>query len=480
MSSIRRRLTWGLLGTLSILILLGGFVLFLTLRKVLIHEFDLTQLAGAEALIALAEQELDGTIELDLPADSRSRFADHPEPEYFQFWFRDGSTLARSQSLGQADLTRRAGADGEPVMWDLELPDGRRGRALGIEFTPTLATQDEDDETSGDTLALPLRPARLTMVYARGRETLDRVLRTVAVSLAGLGLLLPVCIALVVRALVGRGLSPLKQISEEIRGVEPDSLTHRFTGDRAPEEMLPIITRLNELLGRLEEAFERERRFSSNVAHELRTPISELRTLSEVALRSPNSPGLAAEGTRNCFEDVLGIALQMERIVTTLLALGRAQRGDQSLHPEEIDLVALLERTWQPYSRMARQRGMSCRFELPDQAIVSSDPALLASVLTNLFSNAVIHAPPGGKFLCLLRPGPNHNVLTIANTNDTLRQDDLVHIFEPFWQKDPSRSSPDHSGLGLATSAAVAKLLAIEIRVTLADPNLLEVTLTIP
>ncbi len=470
MTSIGRWLTWRLLAALSAFVLVCGLGFFLIVRGLLVEEYDAALRDGAEALMALVDQERDGTVDFELPPELAPRYGLSAEPEYFEIWLEDGPSLARSESLGVAHLHAPAGPLESGAVWDLELLDGRAGRAVAVEFTEAWEPDDDDEDEEDAVGAEPPAPVRLLLVHARSREPLDHMLGTMLAALGALGLLIPLGSAVLVRWVVARGLAPLHRISREITKVDPDNLSHRFSRQATPEELLSVVDRLNGLLERLEEAFAREKRFSANVAHELRTPLAELRAVSEVALRG-GSNGRA-------FEDVHDIALQMERIVVTLLALSRAERGEETVRREDLDLVQLLEKSWAPHARRARRRGVACRFQLPPRAPIRSDAALLGAIISNLLENAVVHSPPGGSIECRL--SEDHDwVLTIANPAPELERSDLAHLFEPFWQKDSSRSSAERSGLGLATAQAMARLLGIGLSARLPEAGRLEIGLSV-
>ena len=153
------------------------------------------------------------------------------------------------------------------------------------------------------------------LVVASDRDDLDEALAALALALLGCGAALLAVTIVIVPRLLRRELAPLNELAERAAHVNADSLATRFPSDGLPGELAPISGRLNDLLARLEQAFERERQFGADLAHELRTPIAELRSLAEVALKWPD----AREATTD--RETLAIALQMEGIVTRLLAL---------------------------------------------------------------------------------------------------------------------------------------------------------------
>jgi len=465
MKSIRKQLTAGLLAGLLLLIAAGGLGLHAVLRARLIAQYDAGLLAQARALATLTED--DGEIEFEYAGEMLPEFGRPGAPEYFEFWHVDGRVLERSVSLGTRDLPRRAGTFDAPLFWDLTLPDGRAGRAVGVAFSPP---RDDEGTTAGEAAA----ERRVTLVLARGRRELQSVLHLIALGLAGAGLLLPLGIVLIVVLAVGRGLRPLRSIGAQTARIDATSLALRFPESGMPAELQPICRSLNALLQRLEEAFARERRFTGDAAHALRTPIAELRTLTEVAAMYPDDEDLG----RRAVAESLAIALQMERLVTVLLALARGQAAADAVAREPLDLAAQLQRSWARFRDRAADRRMAVAWEVAPVPAVEADAALLLSVLDELFLNAVLHAPAGGALTVQTAQHNGAVRLRIANTNPALAPDDLPHLFEPFWQKDLSRTDAARSGLGLALAAALCRLMAIHIAAHLSEPNQFAVELT--
>ena len=314
---------------------------------------------------------------------------------------------------------------------------------------------------------------------ARSRENLDLALTTLLAGFGVMGILIVIGMAFTVRWSVGRGLVPLGRIARETSNIESTSLSHRFPVEDLPQELVPICKRLNELLGRLESAFQRERRFNADVAHELRTPLAELRTLAEVALnRTGDSQN--TEETRACFADVLDIALQMEMMVTTLLSLVRCETGRRAVNRESLDISALIKETVPSFREEARKRNVSFEINLPEKAVVTSDRFLLSAILKNLFSNAVGHAPEKGSVCCEVTDNGGGYSLSLRNSNLDLEQEDLEHILEPFWQKDRSRTDTTRNGLGLSLVATYAELLGLKLLLSLPEPEQFEVTFKLP
>ncbi|MGA2139622.1 MAG: ATP-binding protein [Verrucomicrobiia bacterium] len=467
MNSIRRRLTIGLLIGSGLLGAVGGAVLYLTIRSGLVAEFDDTLRATAEGLAALTTQEK-GVVEVYFSGESMPGFERRRWPDYFQIWRSDGTTVKRSPSLAERNLPNRAVSSFRgPGCWNLTLPDGRPGRAIGIRFVPQLE-EDARDQPSPVRLTEPV-----SLVVARHRAVLDHRLRRVATALLLVGGALAAMTGFAVPIIVGRGLQPLKKLEEHVATIDAHTLQLRFPTGSLPAELRPICQRLNELLARLQASFERERRFSADVAHELRTPIAELRTLTEVALKWPED----LNTTRNALQDALAVALQMESIATGLLALARCEGGLLPVHLEPVFLQPLIKELSQPLSDQTRAKRITLSVVVPDDACWLADATLLRAIFTNLFSDAAQYCPAGGSVRLTGGTKGERGQLQVSNTTDDLGADDLPHLFERFWRKDPSRSSPEHCGLGLALTKAYAEALAMELRAELTNPR--EITLVL-
>lgn len=472
MKSIRRQLTSRLLASLFLLVTLCGAILFHTMKKTLVSEYDSALEAKARALASLVMQEAGGKIEFEFADELMPVFGDSPRPDYFEIWLEDGRVIARSHSLGSDNLPRLPGTFPKPRIVGQRLPDGRDGRAVTIQFLPHPDPDPDEGAGTGETAVQGHPQAQL--IIAQGRESLDRTLHHLLLRIIGAGLALPLGIALIVWLVVKKGLRPLDRLATEAAAVDPHHLQHRFTESAMPNELLPICRRLNDLLERIEGAFVRERRFSDDIAHELRTPIAELRSLSEVALLCPQNEALG----RKALHEARAISLQMEQLVGTLLMLARCEAGIQKVILEGADLGEMIEQAWAPCREQAGERGLTCGWEVAGGLTVQTDKTMLQSVLGNLFSNAVAHAPEGGRIRIQATGTAQAICLVVENTNSSLNAEDLPRLFEPFWQKDSSRTDSAHSGLGLSLVEAMCRPLNIEVRASLPERDLFQIILS--
>ncbi len=462
MISIRRQLTRELLG--AFLLLLSGALaaLYFGARDEIIEQFDDALRAKALAINSLAVPQ-DGGVRLDATDQLfRSFSREHPR-DYFEIWDAYGKPQARSDSLAAADLPPPDRPLTHPRVWNLTLPDGRPGRALALKLTLEPVKQSPSSSP----------PAELTLVVASDSAPLVEALQELLSIGVVAGVLLAGVTVWLVSRVLHRGLQPLNRLGEQAAQIDAASLTTRFATSTLPAELQPIAGRLNELLARLEISFERERRFSADLAHELRTPLAELRSLAECALKWPET----REPTTD--REALAIAVQMQAMVASLLSLVRGEQQQLGAQLQTIDLAAMAEEVWRPLTARAGERQLKVTWELaPAQA--PADAALLRSILGNLFENAVDYTPAGGAVRIQIESTNTGAQLRLRNSTDNLAADDVAKMFDRFWRKEEARSGGKHFGLGLSLARMFAQAMGWTLTAALDDQRRLEFTLAAP
>jgi signal transduction histidine kinase len=475
MTSIRRKLILGLLLGLTALLVVSGTILYLYMNAVLSGQFDVALTAEADAICSLVKLQHNGKIEIETPQEPASQLSGGARYAYFQVWLEDGTILMRSPALGTNELPHALAAEA-PVFTNLELPQGRPGRAILVRFAP-VAEDDDEHEGAGPTKPSVQRADRRVLVaVAQDRGELNRIMTVLFWALLGIALFMAIGIAAVVSVEVRRGLLPLQSVAAAAARIDAQSLDFRFSLDGLPSELQPICLRLNDSLERLQKAFERERRFTADVAHELRTPIAELRSLADVALKWDGD----RETSLGYFKDAYDISQQMEKIVTALLSLARCQSGTAMTVRESVNLSALVHAAWDERRQEVAERRLAVTFDMPDRLLLKSDRTMLYSIVNNLISNAAQYARIGGTVACKVLSNGAGVRFAVTNDMDNLSREDLPHLFEPFWRKDAARTDGMHCGLGLTLVGAYVAALAGKIEVDLQSQDSICVAVSLP
>ncbi|MBI3896990.1 MAG: sensor histidine kinase N-terminal domain-containing protein [Gammaproteobacteria bacterium] len=458
-----RRLTIAGVGT--VLLIAGGALDYFVVDWIS-SEFDRTLLAKTRALITLTKQHGD-EVELDFADEFMPEFETSSNPEYFQLWLKDGSVLERSRSLKSNDLAHTGDRPLGERFSDLTLPDGRAGRAIEVVFLAQI-----DDKEAREVTGMPWQQ-RMTLVVARERESLDRSLLMKQLSLLAAVIVIIAGVAWVVKHAVKKGLRPLHDVGEQLRQFDATLLSSRLAVD-TPRELRPVIEQFNDLLERLEFSFQREQRFTADVAHELRTPVAELHNLAEVAVRWPDDRELLA----NFFQDVLGASRQMQRTINNLLALTRCEkRNFLTLDYQALELSDLLDGAWLRVRKEAQTKQLRYRRLGPTACRCQVSVTEIELILNNLFSNAVAYSRPDSEITASITVQSDDVTLTLSNTAEHLLRADLAKMFDRLWRKDPARTGEHHAGLGLTLVKAYAQILQLNVTTGLSDHGVFSISI---
>jgi signal transduction histidine kinase len=488
MRSLRTRLFIYLIGGAAVPLLAAGVVLRTIVADSLQREFDRALLAEARGLVSLTERD-SGQIEFEFDSEHMPEFGVGAEPEYFEFWLADGSLVQRSPSFDQSDQTRAASLVKSPhpattpTFRDVRLPDGRRGRQIQFDFVPALDPEDEPAEAQDVDRIISRVPApasssppTVTLLVARERQQLDTAVHRLELTVAGLGIGLMLALAGLMQLALRVGLRSLDRLTGQVRALDVTSLDARVVVEAPPQEIAVVVEQVNALLARLEAGFKRERRLSSDIAHELKTPIAELRNLSEVGARWPEDRA----AVRQFFEDAGAIAQQMERIVLHLLALARYDEGREQVWTTPVWVAEVVDAAWKPLTREAAAKRLEFRQQISRALRFETDPEKFALMVSNLLSNAVAYSPPGTAVVCASEETDGRASVSFSNRTENLAPQDLAVMFDRFWRKDEARAGGRNVGLGLALVRALAELLEIQIETRLDPDRTLRITLSRP
>ena len=361
-----------------------SLVLHAVFARALYRQFDGRLLGDASAVAGMAEDE---SPEVEFESESLPDFDRGRRPAYFEAWLDDGRVLARSPSLGAGDFARPA----RPAAPDVHRPRAAR-RAGGQGGRAPAAAADRRRRRVLTEAPRGSRARFVTVVVARGTEELVETLALVRGWLFGLTLLSLLAASGVALLVVSRGLRSTRALAAKIADLDASRLDSVLPSEGLPDEIAPVVAKINELLARLRESFMREKRFTADVSHELRTPLAGLRTTLEVAA----SRERAAPEYRAAIEQAGAVVLEMQALCENLLALARLDARLVPVRPQEVPLRALVQACWRPFQLPAQHRNLTFKNEIDAQSVVEIDPDQLRIIVSNLLSNAATYTAPGG------------------------------------------------------------------------------------
>jgi heavy metal sensor kinase len=293
------------------------------------------------------------------------------------------------------------------------------------------------------------------LVLNRPLDEYEQMLRLTATLLGITVLVLVAGSAVSGYWLAGRVLRPVRIITVTARDLSEHSLDRRLRLDLPPDELGTLAATFNQMLDRLETSFTTLQRFTADAAHELRGPLTALRSEVEVGLRRPRDPA----AYRATLETVLTETERLSRVVDQLLLLARADAGALAPAWEGVDAFDFLEETAERWRPLAARSGIRIAVDLPREGTVTVDPDLMRRLLNNLVDNAIRHTPRGGTITVAGELHDSRWRLIVADTGPGVDPKLRATIFQRFTRSDPARGrDTGGAGLGLSLAAAIAKV----------------------
>lgn len=255
-----------------------------------------------------------------------------------------------------------------------------------------------------------------------------------------------------------RAVEPVDRIITEVREItDGRSLHRRLPVPLVKDEVARLAETLNQMLNRLERSFSALRRFTADASHELKTPLTVLRSGVERAI---TTRGVPAE-TLAALEETLQEINRMTELVDTLLTLARADEGIVPLHREPVDLRTLVEEAGETGELLAEKGSVTMSVSTPPGSVfIRADPSRIRQLLVNLLTNAVKYTPPGGRVRLWLERANGQVLVGVSDTGIGIAPGDLPHIFDRFWRADSARTRTSQRpgvGLGLAICRWIAE-----------------------
>lgn len=363
-------------------------------------------------------------------------------------------------SPGGLDLTL-AGSGGETSRSPRSVvdPRGRTWRAMRRVLTPARDAK----ESPLDRAEIPVLHSSLTLDAAISLEGVQGTLRSLALVLISLSVGLWIMALIFGRRLSRRALRPVTRMADAARAIGGDEVEQRLPVPRTDDELEELGQSINGLLDRLQESFERQRRFTGDASHQLRTPLTAILGQVELALRQDRDV--------EEYKRVLGIVRRKTRhlrqIVESLLFLARADNETLAPLLERIDLVPWLSAHLRSWQETGRGCDLRLEFETTVPMPVRVQPALLAELVNNLLDNAARYSEPGTPIRVNLARDEASVSLTVEDHGIGIAADEIALLFEPFYRSAAARRrGAPGLGLGLAVAERLARSFAGAIEVS--------------
>ena len=276
--------------------------------------------------------------------------------------------------------------------------------------------------------------------------------------------------------LIVRALRPIREIGATATRIAEGDLTQRIETADADTELGQLATVLNDTFARLDAAFKQQACFTSDAAHELRTPVTAVLLHAQNGLDSecPNPEH------REAFEAIRRVAQRMRDLIETMLELARFDAGQECLHLRPFDLSSMAEDCVELVRPLAEARNITIRTELAP-IVYNGDEIRLSQVITNMLTNAVLHNKPGGEAVArMIREGESI-LLSVSDNGPGISSEDAPRIFDRFYRADSSRSiRTGGAGLGLSLAREIARAHGGDLVLTRADGDRTTFVLQLP
>lgn len=340
---------------------------------------------------------------------------------------------------------------------DLPTPAARRTRNLDKPVLFDARYLGEPVRGALVVVASPMLDQLVTVVVAETTHRRAQLVRdvrwSVIVPTLALGSLTFVLLAWGIR----RGVAPLREVIGEVEQRDAHDLRPLPTA-AVPREVLPLIERINTLLGKVHRSVDGQRRFVADAAHQLRTPVAGLRVLVQELQQELR--GLPEEGWKPLTEALAVSTDRMARLISQLLRLARAEAALADVQSQRpLDVTPAVREAAEALALQALREGRNVALEAPEQPCLAwAHPVWLGEVVNNLLDNALRYG--GTNIELRIEPGDGEVLVHVHDDGPGIPPEHLAHVFEPFWRGDRAdRRNDDGSGLGLAIAREIAERL---------------------
>lgn len=274
-----------------------------------------------------------------------------------------------------------------------------------------------------------------------------------------------------------RGIRPVRYVSETAKRIGSSNLSERIQSEGYPIELADLAQTFNAMLDRLEESFDRLTRFSGDLAHELRTPVNNIRGEIEVALSRLRSP----EEYREVLGSNLEEAVRLSELIASLLFLARTENPGTSIKREPVNVAELLGTIREYYEGSAEQAGVALAIDAEPQLVAALDRSLMQRAVGNLVSNALAHTPGGGQVKLIGNENKGKVQICVSDSGCGIPAASIPHLFDRFYRVDQARSQQSGGfGLGLSIVRGIMVLHGGDVHIVSESGKGTRVTLTSP
>lgn len=292
---------------------------------------------------------------------------------------------------------------------------------------------------------------RFTIQVAQDRSADEQFMKQFAALLAAVLALAVLASAIIALTVTKRGLRPLAEMTRALKRVGPKQLHERVTPAGWPRELQPLAVAFDDMLARLEDSFARLSQFSADIAHELRTPVANIRGEAEVALTRSRT----VEEYREVIESTIAECQHLGHIVDNLLFLARTEAAEGHLQRSNFDGRAAIEKIAAFHEPIAEEQKLTIR--CAGEATFVADEMLFSRAVNNLVENAAHHTPRGGTIEISIATRDGSSEVSVKDTGCGIAAEHLPRVFDRFYRADSSRSS-EGVGLGLALVKSIMDL----------------------
>ena len=369
------------------------------------------------------------------------------------------TTPGMAEQLDLAQLTARTQSRPERAV----NVKGKNGRS----FVVTRAAMPVGTSAQTDTAQIAIDVSQQEALLARYRQRFWVILLGALASFPLIGY-----------QIARRGIRPVREVARTARHITSTNLHERIHADGYPSELASLAATFNEMLDRLQESFDRISKFSADIAHDLRTPVNNIRGEAEVALARARTVDEYREVIGSCLEE----AVRLSDLIGDLLFLARAESPLAHLHRERINVGELLSGIREYYEAPAVDQGVSLCMVVPNEPVIAQlDRTLLQRAVGNLVSNALAHTPPGKSVVLGASLEPAAVRIEVSDTGEGIPPEALPRVFDRFFRVDESRSQASGgTGLGLAIVQSIMQLHGGNVEIASQVGQGTQVTLHLP